>query len=101
MIVYGGDMTLDALADRYWKTISEYAPTTATVRGFHDFDDRLRRFDDEWLTDMASRFRSIETAARALDPTTLTTQERISAGLLAHESRVWATDIENRFSVAM
>src|SRR5690606_9741848 len=56
---------------------------------------------DEWLDGMARRFRAIEAAARALDPATLTTQEGISAGLLAHESRVWATDIEKRFSVAL
>ncbi len=94
-------MTLQDLADRYWMTVNEYAPTTATVRGVHDFDDRLRRFDDEWLDGMAGRFRAIEAAAGALDPSTLATQERISAGLLAHESRVWATDIEKRFSVAL
>ena len=45
-------MTLDAIADRFWKSYSEYTPTIATVRGEHRFDDRLRRFDEEWLDEM-------------------------------------------------
>lgn len=91
-------MTLESLADRYWKTYSEYNPTVATVRGEHDYDDQLRRFDDEWLGEIATRFRSISAEAQRLD-TALTTQERISAGLLAHEADVWLREIEQRFLV--
>lgn len=91
-------MTLQSLADTYWKTYSEYAPTVATLRGEHEFDNLLQRFDDDWLGEMASRFRSLQKAAGEIEG--LGTQDRISARLLAHESRVWATDIEHRVSVA-
>lgn len=93
-------MTLETLADRYWKTYSRYTPTVATVRGEHEFDDQLRRFDDEWLAEMADEFRSIADQANQLDTTEMTTQERISTSLLGHEARVWATEIEHRFLVA-
>ena len=93
-------MTLQELADRYWLTYAEYNPTVATTRGEHEFDDRLRRFDDGWLADMASRFKTITEDTLAIDPGGLSTQERISLDLLIHETRVWATEIEQRFLVA-
>lgn len=92
-------MSLASLSDRYWKTYSEYNPTVATTRGEHQFDDQLRRFDDGWLDDMAGRFRSLASEAEKLDTTGLTTQEKISSRLLAHECGVWATEIEKRFLV--
>jgi uncharacterized protein (DUF885 family) len=92
-------LTLESLADRYWKTYGEYSPTVATARGEHDFDDQLRRFDDEWLDGMGSRFRSLADEAGHIDQTALSTQDRISVQLLIHECGVWSTDIEHRFLV--
>lgn len=66
----------------------------------HEFDDRLRRFDDEYLNELAARFRSIETEAAAMGTSTLVPQDRITVGLLEHEAGVWATEIEQRFLVA-
>ncbi|MGB7860535.1 MAG: DUF885 domain-containing protein [Acidimicrobiia bacterium] len=93
-------MDLDTLGRDCWDTYSEYSPTVATVRGEHGFDDQLRRFDDEWLDSMASRFRTIQRTAAETDTSTLGTQDRISYGLLEHESGVWATQIEQRFFVS-
>src|SRR5918996_1891885 len=97
---YGQFMTLDSLAERYWLAYSEYNPTVATTRGEHEFDDRLRRFDDEWLAEMTATFESITEDALALDASKLGAQERISLDLLIHETRVWATEISQRFLVA-
>ena len=72
-------MSLESIADRYWKTLAEFSPTVATVRGVHDFDDQLRGFDDESLDVMASRFRALADEATALDTTGLATAGR--AGL--------------------
>ncbi len=93
------DLTLESIADRYWKTFAEYLPTVATVRGEHGFDDQLSRFDDAWLDDMGSRFRSLADEAGELDQDHLSTQERISTQLLIHECGVWSTDIQYRFLV--
>ena len=93
-------MTIDSVADRFWQLFCEYAPTIATARGEHGFNNKLRTFDPDALDELATRFREIGSEAAALDPSTLTTQERISAGLLTHESDIWATEIEQRFLVA-
>ena len=92
--------SLDLLAQEFWDTYCEYSPTVATVRGEHSFDDQLRRFDDEWLEDIKTRFRAIETTAGGVDTSGLSTQDRISFGLLEHESGVWATQIDHRFFVS-
>ncbi len=92
-------LTLESLADRYWKTYAEYSPTVATGRGEHDFDDQLSQFDDAWLDDMGSRFRSLADEAGHIDQTALSTQDRISVELLIHECGVWSTDIQHRFLV--
>lgn len=92
--------TLAELADRYWMTFAEYSPPTATARGVHDFDDKLRQFDDDWLDGMAGRFRSIAAQANEIDPGSLTADERVSLGLLAHETSTWAKDIEFRWGMA-
>lgn len=91
---------LNELAARFWRLVCEYSPTVATVRGEHGFNDVLRSFQDQDLDDLADRFRSIEAEVRALDTTQWDTQGRITAGLLAHESDIWATEIEDRFMVA-
>lgn len=93
-------MTLQSLAGRYWKTYAEYAPTVATARGEHDFDDQLRYFDDTWLDDIASRFSLLAEEATLLDQSDLSRQEKISLRLLIHETTMWARDIELRFPVA-
>ena len=93
-------MTLHTLSDRYWATFSEYAPTIATTRGVHEYDELLRRFDNDWLDGMAHRFRTIAAEAGALDLASIGTQERISVELLKHECGVWADEIDQRFLVA-
>lgn len=93
-------MSLEELADRYWLAYSEYNPTVATTRGEHEFDDQLRRFDEDWLGEMSSSFQAITDEALALDPTSLTTQQRISLDLLIHETRVWSNEISQRFLVS-
>ncbi len=93
-------MTLDTLADRYWDTYSAYSPTIATTRGMHAYDDQLRRFDDGWLDEIASRFRGLVSEAEELDTSTMSSHEKISTALLIHECGVWATEIEQRFAVA-
>lgn len=92
--------TLAELADQYWMTYAEYSPPLATSRGVHEFDERLRHFDDEWLDDMADRFRSIASRAAEIDQGDLTPDERVSLGLLSHEASTWAKDIELRWGMA-
>ena len=93
-------MSVDSLSDRYWDLICEYAPTIATVRGDHSHNHRLRNLDEVYLDDLAGRFHAIAAETGDLDMSKLSTQDQISAGLLAHEAGVWASEIETRFLVA-
>lgn len=92
-------MNLSQLADRYWEAVAEYAPTIATVRGIHTYDDQLRRFDDAWLDEMAGKFAGIAKAASQLDEE-MSVQNRITQALLIQEATVLANEIEGRFFVA-
>ncbi|HEY7822853.1 MAG TPA: DUF885 family protein, partial [Acidimicrobiia bacterium] len=78
-------MTLESLADRFWKKTNEVQPTVATVRGVHDYDDQLPAFDDEWVAGMSSAFRGILEDARAITEEGLDTQEKITRSLLIHQ----------------
>jgi len=93
-------MSLQELSDTYWSTFNEAVPTVATVRGVHDFDDRLPGFDDEWRGDMAARFRDIRDRARDLSDSDLTIQERITRSLLIHQSEAELGTVENLFLLA-
>lgn len=93
-------MSLESLADRYWKAYSRYNPTIATTRGEHAYDHELRRFDDDWLGEMHDVFAAIAEEASGLDTRSMATQEKISTRLLEHEALVSATEIEHRFMVA-
>lgn len=91
-------MSVASLSERFWRLTCEYTPTGATVRGMHEFDDRLRSFDGDYLTDLAKRFRKLGIEAQAI--TSEDTSDLITRGLIVHESDVWATEIEQRFLVA-
>jgi uncharacterized protein (DUF885 family) len=93
-------MTLDSLADRYWQTINRTAPTVATVRGIHDYDTELPRFDDGWLGEISGEFRDILTAAQELDEGENSTQQRITRSLLIHQATSILDTLETPFLLA-
>jgi len=87
----GEKLNLSEIADAYWVLLNEYQPTVFTTRGEHNFDHTLRRFDGDWLEKMSSSFRGIAAAAREVETSVF--QDRVTAGMLAHESDMWATEI--------
>lgn len=93
-------MSLQSLSDLFWAKINQLAPTVATVRGVHDYDASLARFDDDWLGDMAAAFRQILGGAEELDAGGMTIQEEITRALLVHQSRSALDQIETPFLLA-
>jgi uncharacterized protein (DUF885 family) len=75
----------------------EATPTTATIRGVHDFDHLLPSLDDDWVAHMSSSFRSLIDETEALDTTPLTIQENITRALLLHQCRAMLTQVETPF----
>jgi uncharacterized protein (DUF885 family) len=90
-------MTLEKLADRFWKKAMEMQPTIATVRGVHDYDDLLPSIDEAWVADMSSSFRGIIDKAEALDVEAMTTQEQITRSLLIHQCQSRLGEVETPF----
>ncbi|MFP4074253.1 MAG: DUF885 domain-containing protein [Actinomycetota bacterium] len=93
-------MTLESLADRFWKKTNEVQPTVATVRGVHDYNDQLPALDDEWVADMSSAFRGILEEARTIDEESLDTQDKITRSLLIHQCVSRARLVETPFRLA-
>ncbi|MGD2059952.1 MAG: DUF885 domain-containing protein [Acidimicrobiia bacterium] len=94
-------MTLERLAERYWNVANALNPTTATLRGIHDYDDQMPRFDDAWLADKGDELRAIIAEAEDLDSATLSVQQRITHALLLHQARSALLDsIETPFLIA-
>lgn len=90
-------MTLEKLADRFWKKAMEMQPTIATVRGVHDYDHMLPSIDEAWVADMSSSFHGIIEEADALSVDGMTTQEKITRSLLLHQCRSRLGEVETPF----
>ncbi len=73
---------LAALGDEYWEYTLEMSPTQALMLGIHTHDDRhedvSRRAEDERI----SRLQDFAARAEAVDPATLSPDERISREVL-------------------
>jgi uncharacterized protein (DUF885 family) len=93
-------MTLQTLADRYWKKSLEAQPTIATVRGVHDYDDQLPTLDEEWVAGMIASFNGLIADTESLDTESLTTQEKITHALLLHQCTSMKRMMESPFRLA-
>ena len=76
------DSPVNQLADRFWESILELSPTTATVYGDERFNDRL---DDPSPAGRAKARRLMETTkaeAEAISPEGLSVEDRITRDML-------------------
>lgn len=90
-------MSLESLANRFWNDACATDPVLATVLGYHDFDDQLHAFDENWLAETTSAFRGILEETVALDVSHMTTQERITRGALIHQIELVLRRVEIPF----
>ena len=93
-------MTLEILADRFWDQANRLSPTLATVRGVHDYDGDLPRFDDGWISDMTSVFLGLRDEVEQLDQTAMSTQDRITCSLLLHQCVAILDTLQTPFLLA-
>jgi uncharacterized protein (DUF885 family) len=91
-------MTLESLADLYWKKSLEAQPTIATVRGVHDYDDQLPSLTDDWIGGMVTAFRDLIADVERLDPQT--TQDKVTQSLLLHQCTTMLKTMETPFRLA-
>ena len=89
---------LDHLAKDYWEFVTESSPVEALMRGDHRYDDR---FDDVSLAGENAtivRRREFAAKANAIDPATLTADERITREVLVHLATTNADYDEQRLA---
>ncbi len=73
---------VNALSDRFWESILELNPTTATVYGDDRYDDRLEDPGPEGRARTRDLYERTLAEATAIDPTGLSTEDRITRDML-------------------
>ncbi|WP_067572218.1 DUF885 domain-containing protein [Nocardia acidivorans] len=76
---------LIALADRYWDTMLESAPSEATLLGDRRFDDKIEDLSEAAEQRLLGVWRALITQVDALDPERLSAEDRITRSLLRTE----------------
>ena len=89
---------LARLADEYWELELERSPTTGLFIGDYrradEMEDLTRAAEDEFI----ERFDSVATAAKEIDPATLTTDEQVTRAVMMEEANGAATELRSRFA---
>ncbi|MGB9359930.1 MAG: DUF885 domain-containing protein [Acidimicrobiia bacterium] len=89
---------LQRLGDEYWAFILASEPTSASLRGIHDYDadleDVSRQTEDEHIATLDG----LASAAEAIDPATLTADERVSREVLMFEASTQADGLRSRMA---
>ncbi|WP_231386790.1 DUF885 family protein [Nocardia sp. BMG111209] len=73
------------LADRYWDSVLEASPSTATLLGDRRFDDRIEDLSEAAEQRHLATLRALAAEAAALDPDRLTAVDRVTRSLLDTE----------------
>jgi len=81
----GRDPELAQLGEDYWRLSLEASPLSATLLGVHDHDDRLDDLSVEVEDDRRVELQALLRRTEALDPTALSTPDRITRSLLVHQ----------------
>ena len=74
-----------ALADRYWDSVMEAQPTSATLVGDHRFDDRIEDLSVEAEERLAAGWRALADQVEAVPPAELDATDQVTRSLLAVE----------------
>ncbi len=85
-----------ALADRYWTAVLEAAPSSATLLGIHDHDDRLEDLSVE--SDERLRTRLTDLADQLTRTSATDDRTRVTASLLAHQLQTAVEAIDLRLT---
>ncbi len=89
---------LARLGDEYWEYRLEVSPTTAFLLGDHRHDDRHEDLSHEAEDARIGRLHAFATRAAAIDPETLSDDERVSRDVLVFEASTNASMAETRLA---
>lgn len=94
--VQGGSVTLAGLCEQYWAVELERHPTSATLLGVHDHDDRLEDLSEDGDAAHIALLADLRGRLEELTPQLARPSERVTASLLEHQLRSAITDLELR-----
>src|SRR5262249_5532611 len=86
--------TLDEIVKADWQGGLPAVPQLATNLGVHDYDDRLARVDEVAQQQTLAHFRDVAKKVAALDVDKLSTEDRVTARVLAEQARARIAEIE-------
>jgi uncharacterized protein (DUF885 family) len=79
------DQSIRELADRYWATVLEMHPLSATLLGVHDHDDRLEDLSEAGEQAWRDRLAGLRDQVRTVSPGPLDPTDRVTRALMLHE----------------
>ncbi len=87
---------LKALSDEYYEYTLEHSPTSALMKGDHRYDELMEDASREAEDAHIGRLRGFNARVEAIDPSSLTADERISRDTLLFITSTEAADAESR-----
>ena len=90
---------VDGLAERFWESILELSPTTATVYGDERYADRLEDPGPDGRARTRALMEGTLAAIGAIDPDLLPTEQRITRDMLRIVADIQLEQLDQRFDV--
>lgn len=92
------DPRLADLAAQYWQAQMRSSPLTATLLGDHRFDDELDDLSEAAEAAQHATLSALREQAHALQPDALSSDDRVTRGMLLHDLGVTLTALEARLA---
>ncbi len=89
---------LATLAEDYWEHVLRTRPTQALMLGDHRYDDRIEDLSRQAEDDEIAALDGFGAAARAIDPSSLTADERVTRDVLVFEATNEADELRSRMA---
>ena len=89
---------LKRLGDEYWEFTLRSEPTSASLRGFHEYDAELENLSRQAEDEYIDTLERIAVAAQAIDVGVLTADEQVSREVLIFEASTKAEDLRSRMA---
>jgi len=89
---------LKRLGDEYWAFTLRSEPTSASLRGFHEYDAELEDLSRQAEDEHIDTLERIAVAAQAIDVDGLTADEQVSREVLTFEASTKAEDLRSRMA---
>lgn len=87
-----------ALAEEYWQHELKMNPTTALLMGDYRYADQMEDLSRAAEDDAIAAYDGFVASAKAMNPTELTKEDRITRGVLLEEARAKADELRSRIA---